>query len=287
MRQPTQQRRRHRHPARPEHPAQHLGIEHGLGRDVERPTHVAHDRHPVRLADVQGVHSLEHELGVRRHQWDELTAHQTPRHQRPEEQPGDPRPCFALEDQRLAQAHDPHIGVLGLEAVEQALHRRLVPRVVARRDPLRRPAFRHRAVLRPRRVGADRRGVDDCAHTGPSRRREDPVAAHHVGREQRRLVVRGLDEPGQVHDHVGAAEQRHQVRLRHVRRGPFDLGERQPRQSAGDTQHRVDPGVGDQRGQHARSHVPGRTGDDDSHTAQHYPSARGLHRAESRVAPRP
>ena len=67
-----------------------------------------------------------------------------------------------------------------------------------------------RHVLGPRRVGADRRGVDEPRHLRNGRGLEHPAAALDVDRSGLLLVARGLDQPGEVDDSVGALQQGHQ-----------------------------------------------------------------------------
>ena len=119
----------------------------------------------------------------------------------------------------------------------------------------------------PGRVRADRGGVHERTGAGGGRGREHPPRARDVRGLQRRLVARGLDQPGQVDHRVGPAEVPGQLRGGHVglhparaRRAP---GRAAPRQAddLGDAR------VGGQGLDHAGADVPGRAGDHDAHVA--------------------
>ena len=70
------------------------------------------------------------------------------------------------------------------------------------------PALVHRLVLRALRVGAHRRGVHQGRHAGANGGVEHPGAAVNVHPAGPRPVVRRLDGPRQVHDDVGALNER-------------------------------------------------------------------------------
>ena len=87
---------------------------------------------------------------------------------------------LALEDERRPQAHDPDRGLVALEAIENALDLGLVARIEGGLDAAGRPALVHPAVLRARRVGADRGGVDQCRNARRRDRVEHALAALDV-----------------------------------------------------------------------------------------------------------
>ena len=93
--------------------------------------------------------------------------------------------------------------MVALELVEDRLHVCLVARIEARRDPAGRPALVDRALLRPRRVRADGRCIDERWNTCGRRRLEDAARAEDVRRPRGPPVVRRLDQPGEVDDAVG------------------------------------------------------------------------------------
>ena len=114
-------------------------------------------------------------------------------------------------------------------------------------------------------VGAEGAGHHERPDPCLRRRLEDPEAAAHVDPVEPDLVVRGLNHPHQVHDHVGAPEQRPEVVAGDVRRPPFHLGHRQGGEAPGDAHHRFDGRLGDQRLDDARADVAGGAGHRDAH----------------------
>ena len=66
----------------------------------------------------------------------------------------------------LQPAHDPALGVLGLELVEHPLGLRLVPAVRRAADAAGGVALLHPRALRPGGVGPDRGGVHEHRHAG-------------------------------------------------------------------------------------------------------------------------
>jgi hypothetical protein len=160
--------------------------------------------------------------------------------------------------------------VSGREAVEEPLDLRLLDGVEARPDPVGRPALVDAAVLRPRRVGADRGGVDERGDAGLCDRAEDALRPGDVHPPEQVGLARGLDQPGEVDDAVGAAEVGDEVVAGHVRGRPFDVLEPELGQAARDPQHRV----AGERADEARADVAGRADDDDPHhTACSTPSS--------------
>ena len=155
--------------------------------------------------------------------------------------------------------------LLPLEAVEQALDGRLVPAVEAGREPVGRPRLVDAAVIRPGRVGADGRGIDERGHARLGRCPEDPLRAVDVHAPERLQVARGLDQPCEVDDGVGPAKERREVRRRDIRLRPLDLVHLKLRTPARDTEHRFDLVLLGQRSQDARPNVPGGSDDDDAH----------------------
>jgi len=145
-----------------------------------------------------------------------------------------------LKNQPGPQAHHSDLGVLLLVRVEKAFDLCLVARVEARRDPVTRPVLVDESVLRAGRVGADGRRVDECAHARALHRVEQTAAAVHVDPRQRRLVVRRLDEPCEVHDRIRAGQHRIEVVGADVGSRPFRLRQRQIRAPAGHADDRLD-----------------------------------------------
>ena len=121
------------------------------------------------------------------------------------------------------------------------------------------------AVLRARRVGADGRCVHERLDARPRGGLEDAAAAVDVHRVQLPVVARGLDEPGEVHDGVGAAEDRVEVVVGDVGGHEPDAGLVDACRAAGDPDDLLDRRLRAQRGEQARAHVARRAGDDDLH----------------------
>ena len=156
--------------------------------------------------------------------------------------------------------------MLLLEAVEQPLHLGLVARVEARRDPVRRPRLVDEPVLRPRRVRADRRRVDERRNARVGDRAEDARRAVDVRAAQLRQVARRLDRPRQMDDGVGAAHERRELVGRDVGARPLHLpvgarGRQPPRHA----EHGIHALVPLERVEEARSDVAGGAEDDDPH----------------------
>ena len=80
-------------------------------------------------------------------------------------------------------------------------------------------------------------------------------------------VARGLDQPRQVHDGVGAAELLDEAVARDISGDPARAIEVQARAAAGEADDVIDRRVGTERHQHARADVAGRARDDDPHQA--------------------
>ena len=148
----------------------------------------------------------------------------------------------ALEDQPRPQPHDTDLGVLGLEHVEQLLDLGLVARVERGLDPAGRPALVDRAVLRARRVGADRGRVDQSRHArrGGRRRTRAGCRPRWWRAASPRRATAGSATPG------ARRRRRRGKRLEHVARDvrprPLDLRQRQRRRPPRDPEHRVDRG---------------------------------------------
>lgn len=225
---------------------------------------VAHDRAPVGVGDIVGVHPLEahpRQIGDERH---DPRPREPARKERPEEMAALLLGGPALEDEPRPHAHDADVRLGRLEVVEQPLRLRLVPRVEARGRALRRPALVDGAVLRPGRVGADGRRVDERRNAGLRHRTEDALAPGDVRLAQGTDVVRRLDTPGQVDDAVGAVDERRKIgpldvggdpgRLRRLRRGD----------ATGDPDDLVDAVVLAERAQQARADVSGGADDGDA-----------------------
>ena len=117
----------------------------------------------------------------------------------------------------------------------------------------------------PGAVGADGRRVDERPYPGPGGRAEHPRAPVHVDRAHQPLVAGRLDQPGEVHNGVGAVEVRPQRCAGHVRRPPLHLRERRLRYAPAQAQHRIHGRLRGERSQHARADVPAGARYDDSH----------------------
>jgi hypothetical protein len=74
-----------------------------------------------------------------RHERRQPAGHEPVREERPEEQPPDLARRLLLEDQPGTETHDPQVGVVPLEHVQDPLDVRLLPRVVEGRDAVGRP----------------------------------------------------------------------------------------------------------------------------------------------------
>jgi hypothetical protein len=79
------------------------------------------------------------------------------------------------------------------------------------------------------------------------------------------LVVRRLDHPGQVHDRIGAAQNRLQRVARDVGGDPGGLRRRDRRLAPGDADDGLDLGLVGQRLEQRRADVAGGPGDRDPH----------------------
>lgn len=247
---------RHLHELRVEGARQGLRVEHGLGGDVERPVDVLHDRQSVSFRDVRGVHRLEPQVRIVRHEADQLRSHRPPRQQRAQKQAPDPRRGFALERQRGAQAHDAHVTVVLLEPIEQALDAGFLSRVERSRDPLTGPGLIPAALLRRGGVDPDRGGVHEGLHSRAPRRVEDPLATLHVGALEFAGLTHRLDPPRQVDDRIGSRQVGRQVVPTDVRgdeAGLVEIHRRHAPSDADDVRHVRIHGQGIQ---HAGAHVP-------------------------------
>jgi len=111
------------------------------------------------------------------------------REERAEEEPADLRSRLAREDEARAQTDRPHRRIVGLEPVEESFDLGLVAAVEAARDAVRRPGLVDAPVLRPARVGADGRCVDEVRHAGASDGVEDAPAAGDVRQREPVEVV--------------------------------------------------------------------------------------------------
>ena len=174
----------------PSSAAELVAVEHRVGRQVERAAHGRVDGEPERLADVERVHRLEAQALGLRHDGDQRAAHQRARQERTREQAPDLRRRLALEHQRRPHAHDAHLVVLDLEAVEDALDLGLVARVEGGLDAVRRPALVDRAVLRARasrrrpRTSTAARGRRPGAAASNTRRLPSTLVARTVSRSR-------------------------------------------------------------------------------------------------------
>ncbi len=236
-----------------------------VGGDVEGAAGRADDREPVRLRDVVRVDGLEAEPRRRGHERDPSPLQQPGRQEGPGEEPALAGRRAELEDQAGPQADDPHGRVLELEAVEQPLDLGLVPRVVARADPVDGPALVDRAILGPGRVGADGRGVDEARDAGGRDGLEHARRAVDVRPANGEEVVRRLDQPRELDDAVRAGEERRELVAGDVGGGPLDLRELELGEPPGDAEDRVDRGLVGERPEQARAGVAGRADDDDAH----------------------
>jgi len=157
------------------------------------------------------------------------------------------------------------IRLSGLEAVECGLHRRLLPRVIARGDPADRPVLPHPVVLRAGRVRAERGRVRDALDPGLGDGAEKPRAAADVHALEVCTVTRRLDQPGEVDDGVCSAEEARQIVRFAVRTRPLRGRKRirlgKPASDADDLVLRRR-----ERAKQARSDVAGGADDDDAHT---------------------
>jgi hypothetical protein len=122
---------------------EHRRSQHRVGGDVERAAHVLADRSAVRVGEVVRVETLHSQAVAVRHEGDAVRPNELLRDERPAEEPANPGGRLALEDEPRAQPHDPDLGVLALDAVEDLLDGRLVPAVEARAHSLRLPALAH------------------------------------------------------------------------------------------------------------------------------------------------
>src|SRR6185437_12293754 len=126
-----------------ERPRERVGVQDRFRRDVEGATGIADDGEPVGLADVERVDGLEAEPSDVRNDRDCAVPRKQTREQRPEEVAPLLLCRAALEDQAGPEPHDASLWTLGLEAIQQSLHLRLVAGVEARWRALGRPALVH------------------------------------------------------------------------------------------------------------------------------------------------
>jgi hypothetical protein len=185
--------------------------------------------------------------------------------QRTGEQPPDLLRGAALEDQPGAQPRHAQLGMARLDGVQRALGGGLVTRVERGLDAVRRPRLVHPAVLRARRVGADRGRVDQRARARLRRGLEHPPRARHVDALELGLVARGLDQPGEVDDGVGAGEVRLERIGRDVGAHPARTRVAPLRHPARDAHDLLDALIRGQRAQQCSADVAGGARDDDSH----------------------
>src|SRR5215218_2443459 len=155
-----------------------------------------------------------------------------------------------------------------LEAVEQALDLGLVARVERAADAGRRPALVDAAVLRARRVRADRRRVDERGDSRGGGRPEHARAPLDVHLVEKLLVAARLDQPGQVHDRVGALEERPKRGAGDVGLAPLRLREARLGNAARYAEHRIDGRLLRERAQDARPDVATRAYYYDSHSSR-------------------
>src|SRR3954469_7809535 len=144
-----------------------------------------------------------------------------------------------LEAQAGTQTYHPDVGTLALEAVQEALHGALVTPVERGMDALSWPTLVAPAVLVPRGIRADRGRVHERRDTGVRGGAKHSRSAVDVDRASESAIARWLDPPGQVHDGVGATEERREIVLRDVGPGPFNLPPGLLRRTTGDTQNAV------------------------------------------------
>ena len=87
-------------------------------------------------------------------------------------------------------------------------------------------------VFRPRGVGADRRRVHERGDARLGDGAKHARRAVDIHPPEQRRIARRLDQPGEVDDGVGAAEEPDEIRLRDVCGRPIDLREVEPRPPA-------------------------------------------------------
>jgi hypothetical protein len=211
------------------------------------------------------VHRLKAKPADARNDRDERRAKERRGEEGPREKPPHAGRGIPLERQPRSQAHHAHIGLLVLEAIEPPLDLRLVAGVEAGPDTAGRPRLVHGPVLRTGRVGADRGCVDERRNPGGGNGVEHAPAAGYVDAPERPAVVGGLDRPGEVHDRVGAAEERNEIARHDVGLRPLGLGERHAGPAPRDAEHGGDGRIPAQRLEHARAVIPARADDHDSH----------------------
>ncbi len=244
-------------------------VGHRVRRQVERAPDVAEHREPVRLGRVVGVQHLEPEPRQIRYEGQQVGSEQGARHVPAGEDPALLGRGGLLEQEAGPHPHHPDPRMPQFEGVEHPLQIRLLTAVrrvrpAMGRPPLVDPRFR----LRSRGVGADRRGVDECRDPRGGHRLEQPQRPEHVALPGDHRVVGGLEPPREVHDRVGAGQQRREP-VRTVRPGqvhgvPFHPLDPQSGAPSRQPQDRADAGVPGQRADDARPHVAGRPRDHDA-----------------------
>ena len=95
--------------------------------------------------------------------------------------------------------------------VEDPLQVGLFPGIGGPRPSVGGPVLAYGVVFWARGVGADGGKVDEGGHCGRDRRLEDPQASSHIGVPCDDRVPGGLEEPGQMHDGLGAREDGGQI----------------------------------------------------------------------------
>ena len=140
------------HPARTDHLGERYRVEHRLSGYIERAACTALDDAHDGVGEVVGVHGLRDHLHGHRQHRNPHPADPTHRQEAAHEQPRHLARRVALEHESRPHARDQHLGVRGLEGVEDALAHRLLAAVV-------------------RGVHAARRPVPRCAPRGRSPRR--------------------------------------------------------------------------------------------------------------------
>lgn len=132
-------------------------------------------------------------------------------------------------------------------------------------DARHRPGLVDRLLDRPRTVRPDRRCVNEHGHAGALDRLEHASASLDVDAARLAFVARRLDQPRQVHDRVGALEERHEIVTADIRSGPGRLREGAVGYAPGETEDLLDLGLLRERLEQAGSDVPACACDDDPH----------------------
>lgn len=182
--------------------------------------------------------------------------------ERPGEQPALRGRGLALEEEAGTHPDHPDVGVPQFERVEPAFEVRLLPRVRRAGPAVGGPALVDPFVLRSRRVGADRRRVDEGGHAHLGDGLEHPDRSEHVVAPGDLGFVGGLEEPGEVDDGRRVAQQLVQVVVGDVGDDELGLAAAPVGGAAGDADHRSDCVLGAERRRDAGAHVSGRARDD-------------------------